>query len=150
MWPFVILFLIMGLTLHFAGRAQERETRRARGWPVTSGKLERCEVVVSPDVESGQPSSWKLQLRYSYIVRERVYHATRYAIGYPESFDDAKHLAIVARLRALPELRVHYDPAKPGDAVLSRESYSGATSLGLFGLIMAGLSALLAIVLVCR
>jgi hypothetical protein len=45
---------------------------------------------------------------------------------------------------------VHYDPAKPGDSVLSTESYSGATSLGLFGLIMAGLSALLAIALVCR
>jgi hypothetical protein len=75
----------MGLALYFAGRAQQRETRRARDWPATSGKLEQCEVVVSPDVESGQPSSWKLQLRHSYVVRERVYHATRYAIGCPES-----------------------------------------------------------------
>lgn len=143
---FVILFLLAGIALVIGGRQQETEALRATKWPVTEGKLEQCEVVVSPGIGSDSYSSWRLQLRYSYVVRGVTYHSTRYAIGYSESADHTQHRDIAEELNRNPTLSVHYDPAHPAQAVLSVAPQGNVALLGYWCLGLAALSAVIAMV----
>ena len=141
--PFVVIFLLAGIALFIAGRKAESEAKRAAGWPVAVGQLESCEVVEVPRIGVDDFSTWRLQLRYSYVVRGSTYHSTRYAFGYGEPNDDKKHRRIAEALKRSPQLSVHYDPARPSEAVICTEPQTNLTKLGYAGLTMATISALI-------
>lgn len=145
MWPFVIIFLVLGVALAVYGQHLEDEARRSARWPVVPGQLEECEVVEQPGMRTEDMSTWRLQLRYSYVVRGVTYHSTRYAFGYGDVSDDTRHRAIAQALRRLPELSVHYDPAHPSEAVLCTEVQRNASKLGYSLLAVAAVAALLAL-----
>jgi hypothetical protein len=141
--PFFVLFLLAGLGLTIVGRKAEREAKRSASWPVVPGTLEFCEVVELPGIRVEDVSSWQLQLRYSYVVRGTTYHSTRYAFGYGDGRDDKKHRLIAEALRRSPQLSVHYNPARPSEAVISTEPQTNLTMLGYVGLAMAAIAALI-------
>jgi hypothetical protein len=141
--PFVVIFLLASLALLIVGSKVEREAKRSAGWPVAAGTLEFCEVVELPGIRVEDVSSWQLQLRYSYVVRGTTYHSTRYAFGYGDGRDDKKHRLIADALRRSPQLSVHYDPARPSEAVISTEAQTNLTMLGYAGLAMAAAAALI-------
>jgi hypothetical protein len=140
---FVVIFLLAGTGLLAAGRKAERDAVRSTKWPVVIGRLDSCEVVEVPSTRIGDPNTWQLRLRYTYVVRGITYHSTRYAFGYGDGRDDAPHRAIADRLKSSPQLTVHYDPAHLSEAVLSTEVQTNLTKLGYAGLLMAGISALI-------
>lgn len=144
MWLITILFLIIGLALVFGGRSLQRDAKRAASWPVTPGKIERCEVIEKPGVGRDDFSTWDLQLEYSYVVRGVTYHSTRYAFGYGGGNDDKKYRAVADSLNRSPEISVHYDPRHPREAVISTEIPTQIATLGNFLLVMAAISALIA------
>ncbi|MEA3178703.1 MAG: hypothetical protein QOI59_2226 [Gammaproteobacteria bacterium] len=143
MLPFVVIFLLAGLGLLIVGRKAEREAKLAASWPVVAGTLEFCEVVELPRIQVEDVSSWQLQLRYSYVVRGATYHSTRYAFGYGDGRDDKKHRLIADALRRSPQLSVHYNAARPSEAVISTEAQTNLTMLGYAGLAMAAVAALI-------
>ncbi len=145
MLPFVLLFLLAGVALLIIGRNVEREAKRSARWPVVVGQLEHCEVVERPGTQFDEVSSWQLQLRYSYAVHGKTYHSTRYAFGYGDGRDDEKHRRIADALKSKP-LTVHYDPVRPSESVISTEAQTNLTMLGLVGMIMAAVSALIGFV----
>ena len=146
MWPFVVIFLILGLGLISIGRKMEGDARRAASWPVTEGVLERCEVVERPGIEIEDPSSWQLQISYSYMVRGVTYRSTRYAFGYGDGRDDKQHQIVANALRRSTKLPVRYDPARPSEAVISTESQTSIRSIGYAMLVVAAISSIIALV----
>lgn len=146
MIPFVVIFLVVGVALVVIGYKMEDDAGRAAGWPVTEGKLERCEVVELPSVRRDEVSSWQLQLEYSYVVRGVTYRSDRYAFGYGDGRDDEKHRIVADALKRSPKLSVHYDPAHPSEAVISTEAQTNITTMGYFSLGMAVISGLIAMV----
>ena len=145
MIPFVVIFLLVGTLLVVGGRKLERQASKTASWKVTDGNLERCEVVEVPDSQVGTPSSWRLQLEYSYVVRGVTYRSTRYAFGFGVSIDDEKYQRIAEGLKRNPKLSVRYDPVHPAEAVLNTEIPTSVTTIGYFMLVLAGVSALIAL-----
>lgn len=144
MIPFVVMFLLAGIGLTYVGRKMAQHSIRATRWPVTEGQLERCEVVEVPGIGVGDLSSWRLQLKYSYVVRGATYHSDRYAFGYGDGRDDKKHRSIAEALNRASKLSVHYDPAHPAQAVISTEVQTNLSMLGYSTLVVAAISALIA------
>jgi Protein of unknown function (DUF3592) len=138
--PFVIIFLVAGVGLVIAGRNLERQARLSASWPTVTGELESCEVVelrsTRPD-DADDQDSWQLRLRYSYVVRGTTYHSTRYAFGYGDGSDDAKHRKIADALKRGPQLIVHYDPRHPSEAVISTEPQTNVKKIGYATLAVA-------------
>lgn len=145
MWFFVAIFFLAGVGLVSMGRKLERQARIAATWPVTTGKLERCEVIERPGIGAEDLSTWHLDLRYSYEVDGVRYESDRYAFGYGDPRDDGKHRQIAATLQAAPRLSVHYDPRRPSEAVISTASPGNIGTLGYGMLALAGISALIAL-----
>jgi len=146
---FVVVFLVLGIVLLVAGRNLQAQAQRAARWPTVAGTLQRCEVVEQPSIRNESPSSWDLQVEYSYAVHGVTYRSTRYAFGFGGGLDDEKYRVAAERLAALPHVFVHYDPARPAEAVLDTEAPTTIAFLGQFGLAMAVVSALLGLVHVC-
>jgi hypothetical protein len=145
MIPFVVIFLLVGSLLVIGGRKMERQASKTASWKVTDGNLERCEVVQVPGMQVEDPSCWRLQLEYSYVVHGITYRSTRYAFGHGASIDDEKYRRIAAGLKRSPKLSVRYDPMHPAEAVLNTEVPTSVTTLGYFMLVLAGVSALIAL-----
>ena len=145
MWFFVVIFLILGIGLIVAGRYMEQQAARSASWPVTDGKLERCDVVERAGIRStGDPGTWHLDLAYSYEVNGKSYRSTQYAFGYGDNRDDTRHRAIAAELHRSPQLSVRYNPSRPAEAVLSDEAQPNISWLGYALLGMAAISMLIA------
>ena len=98
-------------------------------------------MVELPAIRSEDLSSWQLQIRYSYVVRGATYRSTRYAFGYGNGSEDAKHRRVADALRRSPQLRVHYDPARPSEAVIDTTPQTSLMTLGHVSLAMAAVSA---------
>jgi hypothetical protein len=141
--PFVVIFLLSGVALLLVGHKVEREAKRSASWPVVAGQLERCEVVELPGIRPEDLSTWQLQLRYSYVVRGSTYHSTRYAFGYGDGRDDKQHRLIADALKRSPQLSIHYNPARPSEAVINTGAQTNLTLLGYAGLAMAAIATLI-------
>ncbi|MBL8510141.1 MAG: DUF3592 domain-containing protein [Betaproteobacteria bacterium] len=143
MFPFIVIFLLAGLGLVVAGRHLEQQARQASQWPRVVGTLEHCEVVEVPGMRAEEASSWRLQIRYAYVVKGKTYHATRYAFGYGDSQDDDKLRNVANDLQSRSELWVRYDPKHPSEAVICTDAPTGITSIGYWLLAMAVMAALI-------
>jgi hypothetical protein len=146
---FVVVFLVSGIVLLVAGRNLQAQARRAARWPTVAGTLQRCEVVEKPSIRNESPSSWDLQVEYSCVVHGITYRSTRYAFGFAGGLDDTRYRAAAEKLDALPHVFVHYDPARPAEAVLDTAVPTSIAMMGRFGLAMAAVSALFGLVRIC-
>jgi hypothetical protein len=143
MTPFVIVFLLAGIGLLIAGRKVQGDASRAVSWPTVPAELEQCEVAEVPGLEIKDVSNWRLRVRYSYVVEGKTYRSTRYAFGYGDGHDEAKHRKVVEELKGKPQLLVHYDPEQHSEAVISTEVQRNLTSLGYAGLVVAVIAAVI-------
>jgi Protein of unknown function (DUF3592) len=143
MLPFVFIFFIAGIALVIGGRKLERRANEAAAWKVTDGQLLHCEVVDVPSTKIEDPSSSRLNVEYSYVVRGTTYRSTRYAFGQGGTYDDDKLQAIAASLKRSSTITVRYDPKNPTEAVLNTAAPAGIAGIGYLLLGLAVLSALI-------
>ena len=145
MWLFVVIFVLAGIGLLIAGHKMQLASRNAESWPTVPGHLERCGVIERPGTRPLNPSTWHLDLLYSYTVKGVAYKSSTYAFGYGDGRDSAPHQIVADQLARSPELTVSYNPNHPSQAVLTTIEQPNLTMLGYASLAMALISMLIAL-----
>lgn len=122
---FAIFLGLSTLLLVWIQGSAEREARRAKSWPTTSGRIVSSRVGSYEKRVGGGGQTGKLYrfysavVEYAYTVKDRQYHSTQLSFGAQDSTTakgpaDAK----AARYPEGSEVVVHYEPRNPGNAVL--------------------------------
>jgi len=130
---------LIGSGLLSYGLYQKRKVRESQGWPQTVGRVSKADLVVDTGPDSNGCS---VSVTYEYQV-DGVRHAGN-RIGFRRRWYIRKQRAEteLARYAVHSEVPVFYDPAKPGDAVLTRESVDGVllivSGILLLGIAVAG------------
>ena len=84
-------------------------------WPTTSGKILKCRMESDGDEEM---PSMKVRVRYEYEVGGQRFEGTRVAYGYCGGTVQEEHQMLYDELRRISQIRVHYQPGRPGRSVL--------------------------------
>ncbi|CAM3947058.1 DUF3592 domain-containing protein [Roseateles saccharophilus] len=109
-----LAFIVCGLLLVGAAWWSATMNARAADWPDTRGVIVHSEHRQAPD---GDNDSVRIEYDYQVAGQARRGSKVGYAGGPSQSADKA---ALVARYPVGLEVRVYYDPADPGRAVLER------------------------------
>jgi hypothetical protein len=105
------------LALAAFARTLYRGARAAR-WPTTTATVTESRVAQDTDLDKNTDPSERPVLRYRYTVNGAVHESDRL---YPHGtvvMSGARARQLVERHPPGSELRVRYDPARPGDAAL--------------------------------
>lgn len=132
--------LAIGIPVAALGFSRLVTGLRSRRWPTTTGTVTATGVDSRSSTEGGG-SSYKPGLQYEYTVDGTSYVSTRYALGDSEPSFDSREAAESWLAENYPvdaEVTVHYDPDRPGSALLEPGS-GGSVSTLLFGLVFTGL-----------
>jgi hypothetical protein len=130
---------LIGSGLLSYGLYQQRKVRESQEWPQTVGVVTKADLVVDTGPDS---NGYSISVSYEYQVNG-VRHAGN-RIGFRKRWYVRKRRAQteLARYAIDSEVPVFYDPAKPADAVLSRQSVDGAllivSGVVLLGIAVAG------------
>ena len=141
-----IIFLVIGLI--FRGKVKKAQT-----WPVVSGIVESTEIKAHKTTTKQGRSSYRTStsyepvVNYTYTVNGQPYTGKRLAYsGFQGSEFSARE-----KLEQYPQggsVQVHYNPKKPGDALLdvSMDAAKIYNILGLIFIVVGGVSALIGVV----
>lgn len=102
--------------LAFKGLLRHQRTQR---FQATRGSLDRAEVDFIPPTRK-RPGGYTASIEFSYTVGNQVYRSNQLT-ALPSQFFSSEASTIetmLDRLRARPDLEVHYDPDAPWDAFL--------------------------------
>jgi hypothetical protein len=120
--------LIGGGLLPYAAY-QRNKLQASRSWPQVMGKITKAELTIVRDADS---SGYQVALLYDYVVDGARYGGTRIGFSQRTYTRKKRAQAEVDRYPVNSSVAVFFDPAKPSDAVLSRE-YPDNTLLFVFG-----------------
>jgi hypothetical protein len=117
-----IFFGLAGLTMTWVTISNLREAAAGRRWPVTRGRIVRSEVemkwLFASATRGAAVRTYQPLVEYQYTVNGREYHSRRRRLGATVTTGEAIARAEAARFPAGAHVEVHYDPRKPGNAVL--------------------------------
>jgi hypothetical protein len=147
MGAFIAMIIILLLSLIEGAQAMS-----SREWASTTGMIVRGHVASQRDEEDNKQTRivYRPVVSYTYFVKGEQYVSDRIHFGPPRRLKD--RAAGEKELAAYPEgatVTVYYNPEKPSDAVLKRES-PGAARLSRIALAVIGggiLSCLIAVLL---
>lgn len=109
-----------------------RQSKASASWPTTQGEIVSSKVVreeerVERDGESTVDITYRPEIRFGYRVGGRDYSSDSWKIGMAVSSGSPTYAeTIVARYPAGRSVAVHYDPARPDEAVLEPSNRDGA------------------------
>lgn len=113
------LFLVIGLAVFVpVGVMPMLRLIEARDWPAV-----QCTVISSRvrDVRGDDGTTYKPEILYAYTYIGREYRSSRYSAHAWSSGDRSKASAIVARYPPGSTTTCYVNPARPGEALLTRE-----------------------------
>jgi hypothetical protein len=124
-----LLFWTAG-TLHFdiGWAAGVIGQLRALRYVTAEGRVEQSAV---KQEDSGDSTSYSVEIRYQYEVAGRRYHSDRFRYGDPPTSGEWAHEIVAARPAGV-RVAVYYNPQDPADAVLLRGIDSGDLFMALF------------------
>ena len=137
-WLWIAMALV-GIAFLGAGALQSQRMLACRGWPTVEGVVQVSEVARGPMREGNL--KFRYHIVYRYTVRGRSYESERLSFS---RRNDADHSPQKLAAAYLPGSRVtvHYNPSRPGLAVLETDlSWQGFRRL-IAGLILACLGAI--------
>jgi hypothetical protein len=103
------------------------EVRAAERWPSVAGTV----ITSAPAlVTSDNEGFYRPDVHYTYRVGVTDYDGTRLCFGEPRLSESAA-AEMTDRYPARAKVHVHYDPAKPENAVLERRTYLGGFGTAL-------------------
>lgn len=131
---FAIVLFVVGLGMLIGMWSLQSRAQRTRDWPTTAGQVVDTRI----EKHSGDDNKkYRSIVRYGYSVGGAEYTSERFSFGSNRRSKPAAE-AFCAKYPPGAEVLVHYDPARPAEAVLSIEPASAATPLGIGGaLVMA-------------
>ena len=119
MWffvAFISIFYAVGFGLLGYSVICLKRSTDAAAWPTVPGRLTNCELNCDHDTDG---DTFQVQVRYEYAVAGKDLSNDVLAIGYSASSGKSVHQEIFDRLDAADTVQVRYDPADPGNSVLS-------------------------------
>lgn len=137
-------FLALGIVFIVVAINRRRKTQASQTWPVVQGVVVSAGVHESVNSSEDGPDtySYRPKIIYSYQVGESAYQSDQYSFG----ASNANRRSVeqtVARYTPGMAVSVHYNPEKPGEAVLQSEA--GGTNIFLIvGIILAVIGVMIA------
>jgi hypothetical protein len=124
-----IFILLIGAVAVVASVTLMSASRKARGWPVVTGRIVERSVGPSTTTGASRPGRY---FEPRVTVGGKPYQGHRIAMT-TEAFDEGKARRAVD---ALPDsVEVHYDPSNPADAVLQPSAIGMSILILVFGAI---------------
>lgn len=109
--------VLLGLTARGVLRA-----RKAASWSTVTGTVLLSRVVSRTADDEGAPRHFHAELRYRYELDGAVHESSRVTFFDAGATDERPAAEFVARFPAGASVTVHYDPARPDQAVLDPAS----------------------------
>jgi len=130
-----IFVLLIGIAAVVGGITLMSASRKARSWPVVTGRITERTVGPSTTTGASRPGRYfEPRVTYDYTVAGKSYQGHRIAIA-TAAYDEDKARAVA---NELPDsVEVHYDPANPADAVLQPSSIGMSVLVLIFGALAA-------------
>lgn len=128
---FISLFWLIGLGLLGYGLWQAWQSTRARGWPVAEGIIRQADLKSSTDSEGS--TTYQVEVEYEYAVDGVLHRSSVLAFGYSSSSGREAHAEILDKLKQARTVEVRYNPANPGQAVLSHGLHRSIQLMLTFG-----------------
>lgn len=150
-----LLFGGLGLGLLLFARNARRKAQASLSWPTVPGTVSVSDVKYDVSTSGSGDNEFQTEtftpvVKYQYSVQGVEHTGSRIAFGAMNQSQNAAH-AVVARYPVGASVTVHYNPEKPGEAVLETRA-SGGTALavlgGLFLLVGVGSIVMLAVGLI--
>jgi hypothetical protein len=117
-----IFFGVAGLVMAAITASNIREAARARGWPVTQGRISRSEletVRLSPGAKRGATvTAYRPLIEYEYRVDGHEHRSRRVRLGATRSTTKERASIELVPFAVGSTVEVHYDPAAPEQALL--------------------------------
>ncbi len=131
---------LVGTGLLIYGLYQRNRLRASQSWRQASGTITKADLAVHQDSES---SSYSVALLYEYMVDGVRYTGKRIGFGGRQYVRKKRALQELERYPVNSSVAVYFDPEKPADAVLARESPDSLIMIAggvlLLGIVVAGL-----------
>jgi hypothetical protein len=118
----------------------------SEGWPTTAGSIVSSQV--TSEVNDDGTRMYGAEVRYRYTVDGSAHESSRISFGWMGSSIQSQAQARVDRHPVGKKVRVHYDPSRPGEAVLEPGISDGAGAAFCLLMVFNVLSLLMAVGLV--
>jgi hypothetical protein len=140
--PGVMRFFALAMVIAGAGMLlgmwfMQDRARRSQSWPTTLGTVLEARV----EERSGEKKKYRPIIRYAYAVNGAAYESDRYSFGSTRQSKNAAD-GLCAKYPPGSQVQVHYDPARPSEAVLILPPAGGTVPLGIAGALVLAAGAL--------
>jgi Protein of unknown function (DUF3592) len=125
-----VLLIAIGLGILGFGLRSLWKSHQVVSWPTTWGSLTEREFLEESDSDG---TSYRVRLKYVYRVAGQDYASDRLAFGYGGSSGYDMHRGIYEKLMRGDNVRVHYNPKRPEEAVLIGGLNHSTLTLLIFG-----------------
>ncbi len=119
-------FLLISLPIWILSLDRIVDRHASEAWPRTRGEVVSSEVYR----RSGKSSTdWCIKLHYTYVVNNEVFSSKRLSTSWMSSSACDRDKALIEsrfeRLRPGAPIRVRYNPARPGKAIIYLDDLTG-------------------------
>ncbi len=115
----VIACTFIGLALLLYSVYKRNQVRDCRNWPQTIGTITKAEVIADTGPDS---NGYFVSVFYDYLVNGASHQGNRLELSRRAYVRKKSAESVVERYRTNTSIPVFYNPEKPSDAVLVRES----------------------------
>ena len=132
-YPFCLLFILVGLWISLKSLKASLRAKQAQSWPTVHAELSACELINNSDSES---ISLEVKVVYHYTVKGQSFTSDKIHPAYSSS-SASGHQNLYHKLNNAAVVEAHYNPSDPSEAYLITENY-GFYKAGMFmGMIFA-------------
>lgn len=129
---FLLIFAGLGMVILILSIRGRRKAKASLAWPGTTGEIVEARVERQTDEDSDGNTEIRFtpRVEYRYTVKGKELSSRTMAFGLTTSYSSASKAEEKIRPYSIGKtVTVYYNPEKPGEAVLERET--GSATLGL-------------------
>ena len=133
---FGLIFLGVGLFALIRGFIDFRTSKASREWPSVEGQINTATVEMKTEHdEDGTTTSYSPRVVYTYAVSGQQYTSNQVVFGARQWHPSRARAEAKLAYRSGQQVTVHYNPAKPAQAVLEAGATRGAWGMLAIGIV---------------